>query len=150
MNIKLFNKNDEVVAKTVIDEIDFRKVNKSKWWLNKGYAVGFVNGRHIKLHQYILGNKPGYDIDHINRDKLDNRRNNLRHITHSQNIVNSKISISNKSGRIGVHWGKHIKKWIAEIKFNRKIIYLGSFVDKNKAIKARKAAELKYFGCVRG
>lgn len=60
-------------------------------------------------------------------------------------LLDSKIPISNTSGVKGVYWGKKAKKWIAQIRFQRKTIYLGSFANKQDAINARKEAEEKYF-----
>jgi len=148
--LKIYNKLKEVVALSLVDKSIFNKFNKMKLWLdNKGYVIGFYNGKHIKFHQIVIGKKLGFEIDHINRNKLDNRKINLRHTTHSKNIRNAKIQSNNISGLVGIHWGKHINKWIAEITLNRKIIYLGSFLNKDEATTARKLGEIKYFGCIR-
>lgn len=66
----------------------------------------------------------GFVIDHINRDKLDNRRSNLRIATKAQNRSNSTIVLS-KTGYKGVHWAKHASKWVAAITISGKSKYLG-------------------------
>ncbi len=91
----------------------------------------------------------GLVIDHKNGDKKDNRIENLRAVSRSQNNQNRKKQSNNKSGTIGVHFSKRSNKWHARIKINGKLKYLGYHTDKNEAIKARKAAEIKYNFLVR-
>jgi len=81
---------------TLIDAGDFSFVSAHSWYLNKkdrdtNYAHTTINGKKIKLHQFLLG-KPddGFVIDHVNGDGLDNRRSNLRFVTNSQNRMNQK------------------------------------------------------------
>ena len=86
------------------------------------------------------------DIDHINHNLFDNRKCNLREVTHSQNIMNSSKRSDNTSGVTGVSWCKSKNKWIAYIAMNGKQKYLGAFEKKEEAIKVRKSAEEEYFG----
>lgn len=93
------------------------------------------------------GDWPKNEIDHINKDKQDNRINNLRDVTTAENQRNRKLMVTNKSGACGVH--KLNKRysalvWSAVIMVDKKQIYLGSFRTKEQAIKARKAAERKH------
>lgn len=75
--------------RVIIDESDFERVSRYKWHLNDGYARAWVNGGHVFLHVFLLGRAPaGYHIDHINRDKFDNRRGNLRIVTARENLLN--------------------------------------------------------------
>ena len=85
-------------------------------------------------------------IDHINRDRLDNRKNNLRIATHQQNTINRSVQSNNISNIPGVSWRKDRNKWRAYIAVNKKQISLGMFKTKEEAIKARKEGEIKYFG----
>jgi len=126
----------EEKTRTLIDKEDYSKVKDYKWGLcGNGYVRNSKN--KIYLHQLILGRKKGFDIDHIDHNVLDNRKENLRHCTRSQNLMN-------RNSR-GCSWNKHTKKWQAQIGINKKNIYLGSFNKKEEAKKVRREAELKYF-----
>lgn len=93
-----------------------------------------------------MGLDPSKLIDHIDRDKENNHRDNLRSATYSQNAMNSKRRSNNTSGVTGVHWRKDIEKWAATIKVNYKSVSLGCFDKIEAAEKVRKKAEIKYFG----
>ena len=82
--------------------------------------------------------------DHINGDGLDNRKQNLRTCTHTENMRNRGKSKNNTSGFKGVSWHKRGKTWDAKIAHNKKLMHIGSFKDKEVAAKAydRKAIEL--------
>jgi hypothetical protein len=101
-----------------------------------------TTGKLIKMHT-LLGFK-GYD--HIDRNELNNRKNNLRHCTQKENIRNSSIRKDNTSGVIGVRWDTRREKWYADIQVDNKHKFLGYFQDKSSAIQARLKGEIKYFG----
>ena len=83
-------------------------------------------------------------LDHINGIITDNRISNLREVNQTQNARNTKLPITNTSGVCGVQFHKHSNKWVAVISENKKVIYLGYFINFEDAVKARKAAEVKY------
>ena len=85
-------------------------------------------------------------VDHINRNPLDNRKSNLRIVNNQQNSMNKGHQKRNTSGHKGVSWDKSRNKWYAYITVNYKLINLGRFNILEDAIKARKKAEIKYFG----
>ena len=87
----------------------------------------------------------GRELDHINGAKDDNRIENLRLITHSENSVNTRRKRNNTSGHAGVFWNKQINKWVASIRVHPKRINLGNFDTKEEAVAARKTAEEKYY-----
>ena len=90
-------------------------------------------------------------VDHIDGDKSNNKINNLRLASKSQNAMNRiNLASDNTSGVTGVYWYKKFKKWIATIQVNKVYKYLGSFTNKEDAIKVRREAEIKYFGDFRG
>lgn len=98
------------------------------------------------MHRYILNeNNPSNIIDHINRNKLDNRKSNLRNITNQGNAMNTSVSKSNKTGHLGISLTSY-GKYRARIMVDGKEIRLGNFWNLNEAINARKKAEKKYFG----
>lgn len=84
-------------------------------------------------------------IDHINHNTLDNRKNNLRIVTNSQNIINSKKSSNFINEDVGVEFDKRSGNWSARIEYKSNRIYLGTFNNKKDAIKSRRKAEIKYF-----
>ena len=86
-------------------------------------------------------------VDHIDGDKTNNKIDNLRLATNSQNGMNRvSLAINNTSGATGVVWNKRRKKWTARITLDRFQKHLGIFANKEDAIKARKKGEIKYFG----
>lgn len=134
--IILYNKKCQEISRALIDKDDLEKVKQYKWSLTShNYIKNFKH--NIQLHQLILGKKDRLDIDHINHNKLDNRKQNLRHCTRSQNMMNNKSK--------GIFWYKNKNRWIAKIMVNYKNINLGSFINEQDAIKARRNAEKKYF-----
>lgn len=84
--------------------------------------------------------------DHIDRNTLNNRRNNLRETTPLENSHNLSKRKDNISGVTGVYFNKETQKWCAMITVNHKRLWLGYFSNKDDAIKARLQAEAKYFG----
>lgn len=99
-------------------------------------------GKMIRMH-YLFGCK-GWD--HIDRNPLNNRRNNLRMATIKENSINKKRYKNNTSGIIGISWESDRSKWKAFIKIDGKESRLGNFLNKEDAIKARLEAEAKYYG----
>ena len=116
---------------------------------NKGYVMYSSNkdGLHNKLlHRIIMNCPDDMFIDHINRDRLNNMRSNLRIATPQQNMMNKGKQKNNTTGVIGVSWNKAREKWEVRIMLNNKKINLGYFKDFEDACKARKDGEIKYFG----
>ena len=113
------------------DQIE--KVEKYHWHKNdKGYIIrGDCNLPKMYLHWYVLGYEktPGILIDHINRDKTDCRRDNLRLVTRQQNAMNRSIGRNSTSGYVGVSYVTSRRIYRAQIHLNNKSIYLGSSSD---------------------
>lgn len=134
----------------LVDTDDLERVKKLTWHsMSNGYIQSNLpgNGGKLSLHRFIMNltDEPVL-VDHINRNKRDNRKENLRLCTYSQNLMNSAVPRNNTSGYKGVHKHPKANRWIASIKVNKTAIYLGSFVNIGDAVAARKAAEKKYFG----
>ena len=129
------------------DKEDYAIIKNYCWCDNsRGYLVAgeIGNGKKLVLmHQLITGKK--YQ-DHKNNNKHDNRKENLRDATRSQNNMNRGVQSNSTSGVTGVRWDKRQQKWTAKIKINKRTISLGSYALKDDAIKARKEAEERYFG----
>lgn len=140
----LYNKKCEVICKTFIDIEDIEKIEKYKWTFNGQYVKNEAN--NIYLHRYILDYYGDEDIDHINRNKLDNRKANLRIVSHENNSHNKSIQNNNTTDFIGIIYDKTRNKWRVEIMYQSKKIYLGRFNDIEEAKIVRLNAELKYFG----
>lgn len=125
---------------------DYDRIKDYCWSENnsgKGYIYTSFEGKCILLHNLILTKN---EIDHINHNPKDNRKNNLRIVTRSQNQMNVGIKKNNKSGVTGVWWDKRHNSWVAKIQKNKIRYTLGYFEDFDKAVKVRKEAEQKYFG----
>ena len=114
---------------------------------NRYYGFGFrLNGKkHSFLaHRAAYAMHHGYwpdQVDHIDRNGLNNKIENLIDVTHSTNQRNQKIPKNNTSGKKGVSFSKGRNKWIATIGNNGKQITIGRFSNKQDAINARVAKE---------
>ncbi len=104
------------------------------------------SGSTRSMHRVLLDLKAGEQADHINGNGLDNRKSNLRVTTQMQNLWNTGLRSDNKSGMKGVWWLSKNNKWQARITVNKAHINLGLFVEKEQAIAARLAAEVKWHG----
>lgn len=94
----------------------------------------------------VKGVWPTNEIDHIDNDGTNNRWNNLRDVTHSQNGKNLKLKKNNKTGVAGVHWSSRRKRYVAKIWTNGKETFLGYFDNVKDAKVVREKAVLKYHG----
>lgn len=130
---------------TIVDSEDFEELKLFHWYFLNGYAANGVNGL---MHRFILKAPKHLQVDHKNRDRLDNRRSNLRLCTLRQNRQNQNILSTNKSGYRGVSW--HHGRWRAQIgsRVNGKSISigLGSYLLKDDAAHAYDLMAVKLFG----
>lgn len=142
---KLFwRKNDNIYSSSMT-----RVLNKEAGSLcTNGYRKIKFQKKYYLAHRIIwkinTGNDPLY-IDHINKNRSDNKISNLRSVTFLENNQNKKLSHNNKSGFYGVSFCNRMKKWKSGISLNKKNIHLGYFENKYDAIKSRKKPKEIYF-----
>jgi hypothetical protein len=146
VRIPLHDRSGAVKAYTLVDHDDLAMVGQWRWCLNdSGYAVRGerVDRRviSVRLHRVILGLASGHypEVDHINRDKLDNRRANLRTVTPSENKQNVPSNNATSSQYRGVHWNKKSRRWIAQVQISGKSTHVGSFMIEKDAADAARA-----------
>jgi hypothetical protein len=130
--IEIYSKENAIL----IDYKNFNKVCGHSWYIhNNGYATTRKKGKLISMQGLLFGKRNGLDLDHINRNKLDNREKNLRFVSRSVNMLNQ--------GKNGISWDKKRKKWFSFITVNYKMHALGRYSDKKDAIDARRNAEMR-------
>jgi hypothetical protein len=133
----------------LVDAHDYDFLSVFKWHLNwHGYAVREVNIHGFRtlvgMHRYVMLPDPGQDTDHVNGDKLDNRRSNLRTCHRQENTRNVDKRSGGTSRFKGVHWHPGAQKWRAMICVNKRSIHIGYFSTQEEAAVAynEKAREL--------
>jgi hypothetical protein len=139
--IKLINSSDQVL----VDDFVYHYLNSFAWGKFSGYA--YCGQLRMSMHRFLLGLEKydGKITDHINRDKLDNRLNNLRVGTQSENSANIESKANSSSKYLGVNKVSGLSKpWKAQIHKNKKKYYIGYFKTEREAAKAydAKAKEL--------
>lgn len=149
--IEVFNQRFMVKEGVLRYKIDYRahRVGGAAGNLSTdGYVVVKVNGRALKAHRICWcmyhGEEPKGMLDHIDKDKLNNSRENLRTVTNQINQRNCRKQTNSTSGVTGVTWYKKGSVWGAHIKIEGKTLHLGTFGEKQHAVDARRVAELVY------
>jgi hypothetical protein len=137
----------------LVDDDDFEWLNQWKWRLDlkSGYVVRNIRVEkkipRIYMHRLILNPPKGLYTDHINHNKLDNRRDNLRVCTTSQNGANRLKQTKKSLSRFkGVTWHKRDSVWQSTIKHKGKNIFIGYFNDEITAAKKYNVVAKKIFG----
>lgn len=139
VEVEIINSNE----KAICDIEDYGFVSAHRWRKNNsGYAMTYMNRTGVFMHRHIMSCPRGYEVDHVNHNKFDNRRANLRIVTRKQNALNLTVRKDSKSGVRGVR--KHGKKWQAYIMLNRKMYLLGTHETIEDARRAREEAEKIY------
>lgn len=143
----LTNKKEEII----VDESNYYDLLKYSWFINRhGYAISYdinrnyINDRKLlKMPNHIM--KTDKIIDHIDNNRINNKKGNLRIVTIHQNTMNRSKSKNKSSQYIGVYLSKS-NKWVSKISLNGKTIFLGRFKCEIEAAEARDIATKKYFG----
>ncbi len=139
----------------LVDDADFERVTTKHWRVIQPrvggiiYATGYEGPRKtrraIYMHRFIMRAQAGQEVDHGNRNGLDNRRENLRFCNEAQNSANQKLSVMNTTGFKGV---THLanKYWVGQIHHQHRHIHLGMFPTAIDAARAYDAKALELFG----
>jgi hypothetical protein len=123
----------------IVDDCDYEYLNQFKWCVEKNKNIFYASrgvrkdgkGKMLRMHSVILGDREDFECDHINGNGLDNRRSNLRLVTHRQNGQN--MHILKTSQYPGVYWRKENKKWRADLSVDNKTIHLEHFDNEYRA-----------------
>jgi hypothetical protein len=135
IRLKSVSGNGKVGAPAgVMDNVGYRRI---KFFRTRYQA-------HRLVWMFHHGSLPAGMLDHINQDRADNRIENLREVTASQNCKNRKKETRTASGRRGVSYFARDRLWVANVNINKKQTYLGSFKTREEAIAAREAAEKEH------
>lgn len=146
----------------IVDDDDFEQLSATKWCVKISgkyrYAYGWVpiptynrwrqvvkRGRSELMHRYITGAEPGQQVDHVNHNGLDNRRENLRLCSRAENQANQ-LPRGGSSCYRGVSWYKPSQKWVAQLQSGGAHVYREYFNDEVDAAKAYDAAAREQFG----
>lgn len=119
----------------IVSNEDFEELSKHKWYMHKkGYIHGTVNRKKIKMHHFILEQKEGMVVDHINGIRHDNRRSNLRYLSKNKNSQNLHLKKENTSSKYrGVSYNKTTEKFNVQIRINNVRNYLGRYISEIEA-----------------
>ena len=136
--------------RTVVDNEDFLKFSKFSWTAANGYPARYIyiDGKKtcVYLHREIVRCVKEKVVDHINGNKLDNRKSNLRVCSQSENLMNKGLIRTNTVGYKGVYWHKKGKKWMSAIGHLGKQVYIGLFPSKTTAARAYNKKAIELFG----
>lgn len=136
---------------TIVNTELLRTLNLHRWYLSfdgrkKRYVRRSEQGRTIYMHREIMNPPKGMEVDHINGNGLDNRRENLRLCTKTQNQQNANTRIFKTSIFKGVSWHKSAKKWRAQIRVKGRLLHIGYSSSEVEAAEAYDKEAIYYFG----
>jgi len=133
----------------LVDDEDYEWLSKYRWGTYKKknrykyYAYASIDGKQRPIHRVLTNAQKGEQVDHINQNALDNRKENLRICSISQNMMNVGPLTNNKSGYRGIYYDRSRNKWCSEIIAHGKCYKIGRFDNISDAIKYRDAYALQ-------
>lgn len=149
--IPIFSSSKEFRGYTCVDDEDFVLLENISFSMSQyGYVLIYKGGKQHRLHRYLMG-LYSFDgkhvVDHIDLNKLNNQKSNLRIATYHQNNLNTSGRVNNKySNYRGVTWSKKDKKWRAAVQFNYKYHYVGDYKTELEAASAVKSYRMDVLG----
>ncbi len=129
-----------------VDAADYEWLSRWTWHLYGGYAARYRSGKYVYLHREIMKPPRGMIVDHKNRNKLDDTRDNLRNATRAENMRNKGKQHGASSRFTGVSYNKARHKYLAQIRYKGRAYGLGLYVEEIDAAKAYDLAAVALFG----
>lgn len=135
--IPLRERDGSVGAYALVDSDVYSELSRHRWCSSKGYAVRQADKRMRYLHREVAGNPAtNIAVDHINRNKVDNRRSNLRRCTKAQDCQNKPLAGTGTSGFRGVSFDRTRNRWKAYAQLDSQYIHIGRFREELEAAQA--------------
>lgn len=134
----------------MVSDEDYELAMTQRWTIEKSgnnfYAMCKINHKKVRLHRFLLKPKSTHEVDHINHNGLDNRRENIRVVTKRQNAANRRKTVGSRKRYKGIHYDTRINKWVAYVNYKKKRKYLGQYATAKEAAIVYNEAALKYYG----
>lgn len=136
----------------LVDDDDYTSLSIFKWhYQTRGYAARSFGSRgnqvFLWIHRIVVNAPPGMQVDHVDGNRLNNQKSNLRVCTGLENRLHVRNCRRGKTSRFkGVHWNSHLSKWTAQITAFQTNRYLGVFFYEEDAARAYDVAAILAFG----